>query len=285
MSPVEWLAHDEVEPAALPDWAQRDAAAMDGRPFKVRVFAEGVVLRRGRKASAVRWEEILVPIALTDPGRLLLAAPRRPPRPPWFELAGADVDEIQKVVRTRLDAIEHRGYRDRRRRRDPLPPDEVLTQVLARRELPGAVEIPAATPSVMRSSLIGAAVGAAALGLYGLAFGPVGLLVAGGVGALGGGGVVGGVELLRKKTTGRVLVLTPDAFVGGLDGQSVRAVDWSRVSRFTEGFTDHGAPALEVFGVDSTRLARTEARFFGASLDVIVAVAEAYRRRATEGAV
>lgn len=279
---MEWLEHDEVDEASLPEWARRDSRELDGRPYAVRVYPEGVRLLKGRKASALRWEDILVPIRVDDPRRLLLAAARRPPRPPWFELAGRDVAEIEQVVRTRLEAIEHRGYRERRRRRDPMPPDEVLTQVLARRELPGAVEIPAATPSVLKSTLIGATVGAASLGLYGLAFGIGGLLAAGGIGALGGGGLLGGVELFRKRTAGRVLVLTPDAFVGGLDGESVRAVPWPQVGRFTEGVDDNGADALEVWSVEERLVARTAARWFGAPLDVIVAVAEAYREATAE---
>lgn len=279
---MEWLEHDEVDEAALPEWAQRDVTELDGRPFTVRVYPEGVRLVKGRKASALRWEDILVPIRVDSPRRLLLAANRRPPLPPWFALSGSDVAEIEKVVRTRLEAIEHRGYRDRRRRRDPMPPDEVLTQVLARRDLPGAVEIPAATPSVMKSALIGATVGAASLGLYGLAFGVYGLLAAGGIGVLGGGGLLGGVELFRKRTAGRVLVLTPDAFVGGLDGEAVRSVPWPQVGRFSEGVDDNGEDALEVWGVEERLLARVAARWFGAPLDVIVAVAEAYRERASE---
>lgn len=280
---MDWLAYDEVDPEQLPEWARRPAQALDGKPYRVQLYPEGLCLRRGRRASAVRWEDILVPIRVENPRRLLLAAARQPPRPPWFELAGLEVAEIEEVVRTRLDAIEHRGYRERRRARPVLPADEVLAQVLARRRLPGAVEIPAATPSVLKSAFLGASVGAASLGLYGLAFGFEGLLAAAGVGALGGGSLLGGVELLRKRTAGRVLVLTPDAFVGGLDGESVRAVPWSRVGRFTEGvLPDTGESALEVFGTEQRLIARSLARYFGAPLDVIVAVAEAYRRRATE---
>jgi hypothetical protein len=280
---VEWLTHDDVAfPEEMPAWASSPGRVLDGKPYGVMVQPEGLVLTRGRKASALRWEDILVPIRLDDPRRLLIACARKPPRPPWFELGGRDVAEIERAVRTRLDAIDHRGYRERRRRRDVVPPDEVLTEVLAKRALMGAVEIPAATPSATRSALIGATVGGATLGFSGLLFGPLGLLAAGGIGAVGGATLMGGVELLRKKTVGRVLVLTPDAFVGGLDGQSVRAVAWQRVGRFADGVDDTGASALEVYGHEHQLLARAAAHYFGAPLDVIVAVAEAYRRRATE---
>lgn len=276
---MEWLEHDEVREDALPEWAKRGGDVIEGKPYRVSVHAEGIVLRR-KSASALRWEDILVPIRLDDPRRLLLSAARRPPRTPWFEIGGPDVGRIERAVRTRLDALDHRGYRERRRVRDPLPPDEVLTHVLARRPLPGAVEIPAATPSVLRSALLGATVGGATLGMYGLVFGPVGLLAGGGVGALGGASLLGGIEHVKKRNAGRVLVLTPDAFVGGLDGESVRAVPWFRVGRFVDGVDKTGHSALEVFGHEHQLLARVGARWLGAPLDVIVAVAEAYRQRA-----
>jgi len=154
--------------------------------------------------------------------------------------------------------------------------------VLERRPLPGAVEIPIATPSVTRSAAMGATVGGGTLGLYGLVVGPLGMLVAGVAGALGGAAVMASVEHLRKRTAGRVLVLTPDAFVAGLDGRSVRAVSWARVGRFAEGIDGAGTDALEVYSPEGGLEARVAAHFFGAPLDVIVAVAEAYRRRLIE---
>lgn len=279
---MEWLAHDEVPLDALPDWARGEGEVLDGRPYDVLVRPEGLVLTRGKLATALRWDEVLVPIRLEDPRRLLIATARRPPHAPWLELGGNDVAKIERVLRARLDAVDHRTYRERRRTRAVMPPDEVLTQVLEHRPLPGAVEIPAASPSLMRSALTGASIGGGILGLYGFAFGTLGFLVAGTAGALTGAGLLSGVELLRRRDGGRVLVLTPDGFVGGLDGTSVRAVPWFRVGRFAEGVDDTGATALEVFGPANELIARVASRFFGRPLDVIVAVAEAYRRRASD---
>ncbi len=279
---MDWLQYDEVELAALPDWAQSAAESRDGKPYDVRICQDGLALLRGRRASALRWEDVLVPIRLEDPRRLLIAAARKPPRTPWFEVGGADVDAIERALRARLEAVGHRGYRQRRRHVARIPPEQVLASVLAREPLPGAVEIPAATPSISRSSAIGASVGGMTLGFYGLAFGPVGMAIAAGVGALGGGMLMAGVEYARKRAAGRVLVLTPDAFVAGLDGQQVRAVPWQQVGRFAAGIDLVGIDALEVFGHDRQVIARVAARFFGAPLDVIVAVAEAYRQRASD---
>lgn len=278
---MDWLEHDEVERSALPAWARADAPARDGHPYEIRIFGEGLRLSRGRRHSAVRWDEVLVPVRLDDPRRLLVAAARRPPRAPWFELGGLDVADIERAVRGRLEAIDHRGYRQRRRTVEPVPIDEVLTAVLAREPLPGAVEIPPAMPGVLRSGAIGATVGGGTLGFYGMLFGPTGMLAAAGVGVIGGGLLMGGIELGRKRMAKRVLVLTPDGFVGGFDGENVRAIPWDRIGRFAAGVDPQGVDALEVLDADERPVARVTARYFGMPLDVIVAVAEAYRRRAS----
>ena len=279
---MDWLEYDEVPLAELPDWAQGEDEVLDGKPYAIRVCQEGLAFVRGRKASAVRWADVLVPVKLDYPARLLVSAARKPPRAPWFDVGGGDVEKVERVLRTRLEALEHRGYRQRRHRGTPrMPAEQVLSAVLGFEPLPGAVEIPVATPSLTKSSAIGAGVGAFTFGLYGLALGPVGIAVAAGVGAVSGGAFMGGLELMRKRSARRVLVLTPDAFVAGLDGKQVRAVPWDQVGKFSSGLDISGVDALEVFNRDHEVIARVAAHFFGAPLDVIIAVAEAYRERAS----
>lgn len=280
---MDWLQHDELAPVLLPDWAQSEGPWLDGRPYRVKMLSEGLVLERHGSVSAVPWQDVLAPVRLDEPRRLLLAAARRPPRPPWFQLAGDDVATIDEVVRARLAAMEAGSYRARRPVRDVVSPDEILTRVLAHHPVPGGVEIPAAGQSVLIGALKGATLGGAFFGLYGLAFGLPGLVTAGAVGMLGGAGIFGGVEHWRNRKAGRVLVLTPDAFVGGLDGHSVRAISWPFVGRFGEGVDESGESALEVSNSTGEIVVRVSARYFGQPLDVIVAVAEAYRRRALEG--
>ncbi len=277
---MEWLEEDEVPVSLLPEWASGGGQAFDGRPYDVTVLPEGMVLTRGRVASALRWEDVLVPIRLDGPPRLLVAAARRPPRTPWFELGGRHVDAIECVLRERFDALAHAGYRERPLARDPVPPDLVLTRVLEHEPLPGAVEIPFPSPSSLPAVVAGAFTGAFALSVFGVMLGPLEVVAT--MGALGGASLVGSLEMMRRNMPHRVLVLTPDAFVGGLDGASVRAVPWFRVSRFAEGVDVRtGERALEVFGPAGELIARTAARFFAEPVDVIVAIAEAYRQRAT----
>lgn len=277
---VQWLEHDEVSEGALPPWARDVRPVLDAGPYQVAIFQEGLRLARRGRFSLLPWAEVLVPIPLDEPPRLLLAAPRRPPRPPWFELGGADLERIGAAVRERVDSIDHGSYRQRGPRRDVLAPDVLLTAVLARDALPGAVEIPAASHSLRHAALLGASIGAAFTVPAALALGTTLALGAAAVGVLGGASAVSGIEVLRKRRAGRVLVLTPDGFVGGLDGQSVRAVAWSGVGRFVAGVDQGGRDALEVYDPAQRLIARVASIFFGAPLEVIVAVAEAYRRRA-----
>lgn len=277
---MEWLKHDEVALSELPDWATTEGGELDGDPYRVRLLAEGVVLVRGRKASAVRWGDILVPVRLEASSRFLIAAPRHPPNAPWFDIGGDDQDRIEGAVRGRLATLNETGYRGRRPARPSVAPEEILRAVLSYEPVAGAVEIPAKSGSVWRTAGVGGVLGSLTIGYYAtLIGGPVSGLVGGLVGLIGGAGVTGSMEAVRKSRIGRVLVLTPDGFVGGLDGKNTRAVPWSRVGQFREGTSKNGAPALEVVSPEGEVVSRAEERWFGAPLDLIVPVAEAYRQR------
>ncbi|MFK7990527.1 MAG: hypothetical protein AB8I08_31185 [Sandaracinaceae bacterium] len=277
---MEWLKHDDVPASELPEWAT-GGETLDGDPYRVRLLSEGIVLERGRKASALRWADILVPIHLDGSARFLLAAARHPPQPPWFDIGGADRDRIEAAVRGRLAALDERGYRGRRPARPTVAPEEILHAVLSYEAVAGAVEIPAKSGNVWRTAGVGGVLGSLTIGYYAMLIGgPVTGLVGGLVGLVGGAGITGSMEAARKSRIGRVLVLTPDGFVAGLDGGDTRAVPWSRVGQFREGMSLDGAPALEVLSPDGEVVARAAARFFGAPLSVIVPVAEAYRERA-----
>jgi hypothetical protein len=281
---MDWLSHDGVGRDALPEWARARGDVLDGHPYEVTVRPEGLVLANGAVATALRWDEVLAPIRLERPRRLLLAAARRPPKLPWLELEGRDIDAIERIVHSRLAAMKQGSYRERPRARPVLSPEEVLASVLAHRALPGAVEIPAADPNARSTMWSAAGAGAVLLGHFGAAVGGLTTAAVGiALGGLAGATAAGALALMRRNArAGRVLVLTPDAFVGGLDGRSVRAVPWSGVGRFARRAAYGGESALEVVGPTGELIARVGERYFGSPLDVIVAVAEAYRRRAVE---
>ena len=158
--------------------------------------------------------------------------------------------------------------------------------MLARDPLPGGVEICSPSTYTLRSNIVAGVTGTSFAGGMGLVVGtmafptdPLLLFGLGGAAALAGAGFMA-FDRLRPRVGLRILVLTPDGFVGGLDGGVVRAFLWPRVASFTNGRDALGEPALEVRAVDGSLMSRTAARFFGEPLDVVVAVAEAYRRRA-----
>lgn len=272
---MEWLEHDCVSVSRLPKWAQEAEPALDGRPYRLAIEPAGLVLLRGRRASALPWEEVLVVVTLSDPERVLIAAPRRPPRPPWFEVEGPDVEVITERVRARVVGARLPGYR-RAPRTTRMDVDDVLAAVLARRPIPGAVEIPAASEAGGWVSTVGISVATSAA--YGSLLGVRGLLVGMSIGVLASAAVLA----VRWKPAWRVLVLTPDAYIAGLDGGQVRAVPWARVGAFRVGSRE-GGPSLEVVGRHGELVATVPARRFGAPLEVIAKVAEAYRERAHQG--
>lgn len=290
---MDWVEHDGVSLEALPEWARAPApgGSFDAAPYRVTIQPEGLVLRRRRRASALRWFDVLALIRVDDDRapRLLLAAARRPPCQPWFDLSGVDLAAIEQAVRVGLETHAQRGYRASPRVRPALQPEQVLAAVLAHHLLPGGVEIRGPLRRALEGT-VWASIGGAGVSGYGgmvatMMFAPVlgplvGIALGGGIGAAVGAGLAG-LHFLRRRRKARVLVLTPDCFVGGLDGGGVRAIAWPSVARFVEGCSDLGKPVLEVYDVDDKLASRTDARYFGETLHVIVAVAEAYRRRAT----
>lgn len=288
---MEWIEHDEVRLGALPDWAREPGVVVEAPPYRVALQSEGLVLRRGSRASAVRWAEILAPIRVGEDRaqRLLIAAARRPPREPWFDVGGDAIDAIERAVRHGVESQELGSYRVAQRPRALLAPEQVLDAVLAHRPLIGAVEIRTPVKQALTNVVWWGIGGGGIFGYAGMlvstmvgAVAPLLLMSAvGAVGAAVGSGVAGSYHYLARRRGERVLVLTPDCFVGGLDGRAIEAIAWSRVARFAEGSDAHGAPALESYTVEGVLASRTLASYFGEPLPVIIAIAEAYRRRAS----
>jgi hypothetical protein len=276
---MEWLAHDEVPEGELPEWTREGGEALGS---KLAVHREGIVHRGWRKATALPWTQVLTIVRLDHPARVLICAPRKPPRVPWIAVEGPEVSErLPAIYEQRRSGLS--GYRSGpRSQRDRLSPEEVLARVLRHEEIPGAVEVPygADAPSIGRSLLHGGAFGIAAVVSFAPALVAVSAtlaaVVVAGASVLGVGGHYG-MHHLRHARRGRVLVMTPDAFVGGLDGGAVRAFGWEAIRSFRTKF--HETECLEVVGPDDRILARVPERFFGVELEVIVAIAESYGAR------
>ena len=168
---------------------------------------------------------------------------------------------------------------------------ELLEAILAREEIPGALEIPVGVGPQSRAApfqraLLGGLVGASA-GFF------LGALIPGMiVYTLGAGGAIGAAfpsvgRRLWERRPGRkrVLALTPDGCVVGF-AFGVRAFTWSELSAFAlvdaplQGQTHPRVPHLEVRGEDGTPLGRIAASWFDGPMPVILATAEAYRLRA-----
>ena len=239
---MEWLEHDGLSSReALPEWARSEnagEASYDGNPF-VATFAteRDRVETRRRRAQRDR----VVGDLDGDPARGSRAVAHRGSAqaaegPPWFELTGLDIGTIETRVRDAVDSAGL-GYRNMRRPARPRPLDSILSRVLERDPVPGAVEIPMprrfpVLGDVGAGVVVGSVMGLALLNPLGW----TAALIASAAFAVVGAGV-GAVHARRdlEKPARRVLVLLPEGFVGGLDGGDVRAVAWSRVLRFAAG--------------------------------------------------
>ena len=267
-------------------------------PAQLTLSPAGIRWRDPEGTCLADWDQVFG--VVSTPERLYVLVPRRPPRPPWFEvhaehLSGAQrvggLDELARQIEARSS---HWGYRDRPRTPRHAP-DALLQLVLAREEVPGALEVPvgAGPGGWWRRGLelLGGGSAGGIAGLYaGALSGSVGLSVAGAsVGALTGAAapvLLGpnwrSVRARRRRP--RVLVLAPDGCVVGLPSGPA-AFDWPSLRGFSASEEEslrepeRPRPCLEITGADGRVVGRIDAAWFTRPLPLIVGVAEAYRRR------
>lgn len=308
-----WIDWDECELESLPDWAQGLAAAKGAH-----LTSQGLVHSTGKRASVAHWRDVLGVVLVEDEAWVLV--PREPPKPPWIPVAAedvgdADVDAFARAVRGRA---AQGGYRDARPIGSRLSKSELLRRILRREPLPGALEVPPSTVvlsgrwiDLARAGSVAAGVGlgmaatVAAAAALGPAVEPVLILTAGlsagtSLGAIGANalGKAAARRQLRKDAP-RVLVLAPDGCVVGFS-RGVTAYAWPEVGEFSVRPSLEPPPKADrVFFFEREReptedlvltdpegevLGRIGAGWFGAPMPLIVAVAEAYRKRATTAA-
>lgn len=245
----------------------------------------------GRRVRA-GWAEVLG-IARVG-STVYVLAPRRPPHPPWMEIdapsVGRDADELASELRERS---ERAGYREARIERALLAPTELLSRVIARDDVAGAVEVPVtfAAPVARHEAWFAMLGAAAGLGIGVMVWLAIGVERAGELAsypiiALAIAGLMLGVKLSRAIGPGRVerprvMVLAPDGIVASLDGK-VRALRWDRIERIDRAVEADRAGDVEDRVRVITKKGKThriDVRWLDAPIELVVAVGEAYRKR------
>ncbi len=268
---------------------------MKGRPGPIELTPEGITAHGdGRVRLEARWDQVFgVALMPTDaPKKAFVLVPREPPRPPWIEVGPddlpegvADLQTLESRIRARVDQS---GYRDRGLQRPMLPSDQLMQKVLAREDVPGALEVPvgAGPGGWWRRGVDVLAAGSAGglLGLYGGALSGSALIA---VAVAGASAVVGASlpmafarnwrSLSRRSKRPRVLVLAPDGCVVGLP-TGPESFTWSEIGGFQHAGEGSGR-RLEVRRRGGEVAGSIDAAWFGAPLELITAVAQAYLNR------
>ena len=273
-------------------FAGESGLAMDGA---------GVSYQRLGTHVRARWDQVLGVVALPTaaPRRAYLLLPRQPPAPPWVELGprelpegfSADAAGLAGFARQVRERSAHRDYRAGARG-PPLAPDALMERVLAREDVPGALAVPVgAGPGGWWRRSLDLIAGGSAGGLFGLYAGmlsgnPAVALSVAAAGAAAGAtlpvAASKSVGFRRRNRRPRVLVLAPDGCVVGLP-TGPRPFAWPTIAAFRAG--EHqlpgraARPCLEVELAGGHVAGRIDATWFGDPLELIVSVAEAYRKR------
>lgn len=307
-----WLELDGVALADLPAWAQSPSD-----PSRRVILSEhGLAWIDGKRGVVAPWSDVLGVVVREaddvtgEAGTVYVLVPRTPPLAPWLAVVESALpadearDGLAAFAKRVLARSRQSGYRAVAQKGPLLPRSELVRRVLAHLPIPGAVEVPVG-PGPREDGhgklgigtalgTIGGGVGGAMAGsaLLGATLGPAGVLVAAAVCAALVGGVVTFYDSFQSSAMAgrtsrpRVLVLAPDGCVVGF-ADGVRGFSWDQVGRFVAGSYalatgDEQRDCLEVRAHDDVLVGRIDASWFDGPLELIVGIAEAYRRRATE---
>lgn len=274
-----------------------------GSPAGVRFDARGLQAIGGGHGVSARWEQVFGVALVPEeaPRRAFVLVPRRPPRAPWIEVLPKDLPEdlraegLEGLARRVRERMAQRGYRAGGPTRPLLDATALMQRVLARDEVPGALEVPVGPgPGGWWRRFLDVFAAGSVGGLAGLYAGaltgnPLVALAVAATGATVGATVPvalsSSFESLRaRRRRPRVLVLAPDGCVVGLPS-GPEAFAWSEIARFAAeehaptGSPTSMRPCLAVRLTDGRMAGAIDAAWFAEPLPLIVAVAEAYRRR------
>ncbi|MDQ3031242.1 MAG: hypothetical protein M3Y87_02410, partial [Myxococcota bacterium] len=101
---------ERAQARPMGDWIDIDGEPEPTASPGVRVDADGVELVAGGARTRARWDEVLGVVRVEE--RVFVLVARRPPSPPWIELApgelGRSAIELEREMRRRSEAA---GYR------------------------------------------------------------------------------------------------------------------------------------------------------------------------------
>lgn len=272
-----------------------DRSDPDARTESLSLSSEGV---SQPKLGRVPWSDVMGAVCL-DKGRnqrTYVLMRREPPQPPWFAVTPAMLKssglscDLRELATTLNERVGQGGYRHTQQRATRMEADELFKMVMQREAIAESLEIGRGPgPRRRLSRLADAIAGAAAGGMAGfmltvflhqLAWLP---WAAGGLALLGGGFTQLSRTPRVKGGPARVLVMTPDGCVVGFP-EGPRAFAWSDLGPFTIGASDparrpRSKDGLDVVDAQGKALGHIDRAWFRGRLEVIVALANAYRMR------
>lgn len=287
------------------DWVVEDRA---GRaPNGLTLDEAGLAFADDGRLVRVRWDQVFGAERVTTGAseRLFVMVPRQPPSPPWIEItlghlpASLRAGGLAGLERMVEERISRRGFREGPRR-EAMDLDTLTARVMARDDVPGAVEVPVTIAGSSGGSVtpwwtvvaapVGAVLTFAAFAMYFMGIlmaiqSPAARVILVAIGALVVGVATFGFALYARHYTARrararelagvprVLVMCPDGFVIGTK-RGVRSFRWSDVGGLVERLG-----VLAVLAPNGATIAEVEAKWFAEPLWLITKVATAYRER------
>jgi hypothetical protein len=261
----------------MTEWLEGDAIGTRA-VASVEVTPRALVLRSEGLSSEVPFDSVLG--IVQDGASAILLAPRRRPSPPWFVIPGTALGETVEAFVDLVDRRSREGhYRAAPARRSERSKDDLRSDVLARRPVPGEVDVPVGLGPggrVRRRLGLGAAIATFALGsALAIAVPILGAPLA----TIGAGATAVSVGRMLHARRRRVLVLAPEGAVVGFP-ERVATIGWDEVGPIAVEPAERGR-ALAFRSRDAQPIGFLHESWIAAPIDRVAAIAEHYRRRYT----